>query len=132
MPFTDAWYVKDERLMLHASVIWKLYQQVVSHNYTPGRTLIEVYQAYLGLVDTPLINIMRTYFVKSLVTIKMWHERDCRHCTTRYLAPVDHLGVVCYGCVLYFGHRCRHCGVAVRAQRRGRPAKRCDVCHHVR
>lgn len=31
MPFTDAWYVKDDGLMLQASVFWKLYQQAESY-----------------------------------------------------------------------------------------------------
>lgn len=131
MPFTDTWYVRDERLMLHASVFWKLYQQVASYDYTPARTLIEVYQAYRTLVNRPLLNIMRAYFVTRLVTMQIWHERHCRYCTTAYLSPIDWLGPDCHGCELYFGQRCRHCGARVSTQGKGRPRKHCHACKRV-
>lgn len=131
-PFTDAWYIKDNRIMLHAGVIWKLYRQTDVFGHTPARQLIAVYQAYTSLVKTPLLDISRAYFVIRLVAMDIWHERKCPHCQADYLAPVDRLILPCYGCTLFFDHRCRHCNAKLPRQLKGRPRKHCQHCGLVR
>ncbi len=43
LPFTDTWYLKDERRMLHASIVWQLSQRLARAGRSPARLLIDVY-----------------------------------------------------------------------------------------
>ncbi len=128
MPFSDAWYRKDIRRMLHASVIWQIYKQPVKMERTKARELIDVYEGYLGLVKEPLLNITRASFVPLLVAMDVWRERKCNHCRVQYLASVAGSGVICPGCTLYYRHRCRQCGTAMEVTSQGRYRKSCDAC----
>ena len=127
-PFTDAWYIQDNRLMLHASVVWKLYRQTTAFVHSAARQLIAVYQAYVSLVKTPLLDITRVHFATRLVTTQSWQERVFPECRTNYLAPVERLELPCYGCILYFDQRCRHCQSILHNKGRGRPLKHCQSC----
>lgn len=128
MPFSDGWYRKDIRRMLHASVIWQLYKQPVNMERTKARELIDVYEGYLVLVREPLLNITRASFVPLLMAMNVWHERECNPCRVRYLASVTSSGDACPGCVLYYRHRCRQCGTAMDVSTQGRYRKSCDAC----
>lgn len=128
MPFSDGWYRKDIRRMLHASVIWQLYKQPVNVERTRACELIDIYEGYLSLVNEPRLNITRASFVPLLVAMNVWHERECNHCRVRYLASVTSSGDACPGCVLYYRHRCRQCGTAMEVSPQGRYRKSCDTC----
>ncbi|MCB1905580.1 MAG: hypothetical protein KDI18_16095, partial [Gammaproteobacteria bacterium] len=39
MPFTDAWYLKCDQRMLHASQVWYLHKRLAGDGRSPGRTL---------------------------------------------------------------------------------------------
>ncbi len=131
-PFTDTWYIKNDRLMLHVSVVWRLFRQTADFGCSAAQQLIAVYQAYVSLVKTPLLNITRVHFVTRLVTTLSWEERGCPECRANYLAPVDRLARSCYGCTLYFDQRCRHCNATFPLHKKGRPRKRCLACGLVR
>lgn len=127
-PFTDAWYIQDNRLMLHAAVVWKLYRQTAAFGHSAARQLIAVFQAYVSLVKKPLLDISRVHFVRRLATTQSWQERVCPECRIHYLAPLERLERPCYGCVLYFEQRCRHCLSIRQHKGRGRPLKHCQTC----
>lgn len=127
-PFSDAWYLKDRRRLLDVAVVWGLYRQLAQAGRNTVRVLIEVYEAYLAIVNDPLLNLTRTYLVPQLVRMGIWQERHCRHCQTPYLAPVDSLDSTCPGCELYYRYRCRRCGTALKVNAKGRYLKTCPDC----
>lgn len=127
-PFTDAWYLENDLRMLHASVVWYLYQGLVRTGRSDARALIDSYQAYKYVVREPLLDLMRAAFVPQLVGMNHWEERECKHCFTSYLAPLDSHGSTCPGCNLYFRHRCRICGGPMNAHARGRRRRVCETC----
>ncbi|HEY9198131.1 MAG TPA: FlhC family transcriptional regulator [Gammaproteobacteria bacterium] len=127
-PFTDAWYLENELRMLHASVVWYLYQGLVRTGRSDARVLIDVYQAYKYVVPEPLLDLMRAAFVPQLVDMNHWEERKCKHCFTAYLAPLESNGSTCPGCNLYFRHRCRMCGGPINVHARGRRRRVCETC----
>lgn len=127
-PFTDAWYLENELRMLHASVVWNLYQGLMRTGRSDARVLIEVYQAYKYVVREPVLDLMRAAFVPQLVDMNHWEERECKHCFTAYLAPLDSNGSTCPGCNLYFRHRCRVCGGPMNPHARGRRRRVCEIC----
>jgi hypothetical protein len=127
-PFTDAWYLKDDRRMLQASVVWRLFKHLAKSGRAAARTVIDVYQSYLTLVQTPLLNLTRSFFVSRLVAMKVWHERVCAGCESDYLAPVVSLSRTCPGCRLYQRFRCSGCGAAFETHGAGRRRLRCADC----
>lgn len=127
-PFTDAWYLENELRMLHASVVWHLYQGFVRTGRSAAQVLIDVYQAYKSVVRMPVLDLMRAAFVPRLIDMNCWEERKCKHCFIAYLAPLDSNGKTCPGCNLYFRHRCRACGGPINAQARGRRRRVCATC----
>jgi len=127
-PFTDAWYLEKELRMLHASVVWYLYQGLARRGQSDAQVLIEVYQVYKYVVRKPILDLMRAAFVPKLVDMNHWAERECKHCFTAYLAPLDSNGSTCPGCTLYFRHRCRVCGGPINAHARGRRRRVCETC----
>lgn len=128
MPYTDAWYVKDDRRMLEASVIWRFCKRLADTGRTLARTLIDAFESYLGLVQEPLLNLTRSYFVSRLVSMKLWDERACVVCDTTYLAPVSNLDSTCPGCRLYQRYRCVGCDQAMMPHKSGRRRARCRSC----
>ena len=75
LPFSDAWYLKQHRRMLHATLVWQLSQRFAQSRATPARRLIDVYECYLWLVAEPLLDIMRVAFVPHLVVVQELLER---------------------------------------------------------
>jgi len=127
-PFSDAWYLKDKRRLLHASVVWGLYQKLLWRGPNTARVLIDVYECYLAIVDEPLLSLTRVSLVLQLVGIGVWQERRCRYCQTQYLASVVSRGNACPGCELYYRYRCRQCGTALAVSSKGRYSKTCPDC----
>ena len=128
MPFSDAWYLKDPRRMLHASLIWRLFESASKSGQTPARIMIDVYTGYLNLVDEPLLCITRAFFVSHLMAMDVWYERICTHCGVLYLTQIANLEAICPGCTIYYRHRCRQCGTAMDVSTQGRYRKSCDAC----
>ncbi len=104
-PFTDAWYRKDDRRMLQASLIWRLHRRLSRSSSHPARTLIQVFEAYLLLVPEPRLDLTRAEYVPRLVAMGTWQEQTCEYCGLSYPAPVENNGTACPGCRLYYRHR---------------------------
>ena len=127
-PFTDTWYLRSEYRMLHAALVWKLYQRFAKSEDRPARRLIDVYETYLFLVQEPQLNITHVAFVPDLITSKLWSERDCTTCHTPFPAPRVSTRVLCPGCRLHQSFRCSVCGTARSGYRKGRRKTTCPVC----
>ncbi|MEW7984628.1 MAG: FlhC family transcriptional regulator [Candidatus Thiodiazotropha endolucinida] len=129
VPFTDTWYLKSNRRLLHANLVWRLFQHLENIQRTAAKVLIHVYEAYMGIVDTPLLNLTRAFFVPRLVRIKAWYEQTCDHCSMSYIGPPGNTGSTCPACTEYFNHRCRSCGAALEYRPMGRRKVVCSECH---
>lgn len=127
-PFSDAWYLKDRHRLLHASIVWGLYQNLTWKGRNTAHIFIDVYEGYLAVVNEPLLSLTRAFFVPQLVGMGVWQERRCRHCRTLYLGPVEIRGSTCPGCELYYRYRCRQCGTTVEVSAKGRYSKTCSDC----
>jgi hypothetical protein len=68
--------LKSEYRLLHAALIWKLFQRFGQSEDRPAGILIEVYEAYLSLVQEPLLDITHVAFVPHLIRSQNWIERD--------------------------------------------------------
>ena len=127
-PFTDAWYLESDLRMLHASVVWRVHEQLRRIGRDDARVLIDVYTCYRCLVREPVLDLTHAAFVPSLLGMNIWEERGCGYCHGSYLAPVVSNDHECPGCRLYHRHRCRACGGPIDAQRRGRRRRACERC----
>jgi hypothetical protein len=129
VPFTDTWYLKNNRRLLHANVVWRLFQQLERMERTVANVLVHVYKAYVEIVDTPLLNLTRASFVPRLVRIKAWYEQACDHCGMTYIGPLEKSGSICPACTEYFNYRCRSCGAAIEYRPTGRRKMLCTDCY---
>lgn len=127
-PFSDAWFLENDLRMLHATIVWRLHKQLMQTGRGKARVLIDVYTSYLRLVHRPILDLTHAAFVPNLLTLRIWEERACDYCNGPYLAPVVSNDNECPGCRLYHRHRCRVCGGAISAQRRGRRRHICEQC----
>ncbi len=127
MPFTDAWYLKSDRRMLHASQVWHIHKRLAGSGRSSARILIDVYECYTQRMENPLLDLTRTFLVPRLVAMNTWSEHLCRVCGTHYPAPEDITENTCAGCRIYYRFRCRSCHSPV-AQSRGRPRAKCNHC----
>lgn len=129
MPFTDTWYVKSNQRLLHANVVWHLYRLLRQAENSAASVLIHVYEAYLEIVDAPILTLTRAFFVPRLVTINAWYEQTCDYCGMSYIGPLGNNDSVCPACAEYFNHRCRSCGTAIEYHRAGRHKVVCSECY---
>jgi predicted RNA-binding Zn-ribbon protein involved in translation (DUF1610 family) len=127
-PFTDTWYRRSEYHMLHAALVWKLYQRFSPLDDRPARRLIDVYEAYLFLVQEPRLDITHVAFVPDLIKSYLWMERDCTACRTSFPVPRDSTRLLCPGCRLTQSFRCSACGTARSGYRKGRRKTTCPAC----
>ena len=127
-PFTDTWYRRSEYHMLHAALVWKLYQRFSPLDERPARRLIDVYEAYLFLVQEPRLDITHVAFVPDLIKSYLWIERDCATCHTAFPVPRDSTRLLCPGCRLSQSFRCSACGTASSGYRKGRRKTTCPSC----
>ncbi len=133
MPFTDAWYLKSDRRMLHAAVIWRLYNCLdQKDSKSPARLLIEVYETYQSICLEPLLSVIQVAFVPQLMEMGLWHECRCGRCATPYLTPLEDTEDECPGCKLHRRFRCQHCGEPAEGFRRGRRSASCSRCGALR
>ncbi len=98
VPFTDTWYLRNNNRMLHANVVWQLFQRFERLGCNSARLLIHVYRAYLQIVDTPLLTLTRAFFVPRLVTINAWYGQTCDYCRVTYIGPLGNDGSICPAC----------------------------------
>ena len=106
-PFTDTWFRRSDRRMLHASLVWRLYDEFPSQDSHAAQALIAVYECYRWIVCEPLLDITRTAFVPRLIAMGLWQERVCRTCRSPYVAPVDQPTTACPACRIYLRRRSR-------------------------
>ncbi len=129
VPFTDTWYLKTNRRMLDANLVWRLFYRMEPAGQGAAKVLIQVYDAYLGLTEVPSLSLSRAFFVPRLVIMDTWHEQACEHCTMPFIAPLEDGFTTCPVCIEYFNHRCRRCGIAIKHRTIGRRKGICDDCH---
>jgi hypothetical protein len=127
-PFSDTWYLQNNQRMLHANVVWCLYQHFIQWRRSAARLLIDVYESYLNVVRAPVLNLTRTFFVSNLVTVQEWCEQVCDDCAMAYIAPLTSRRSACPVCNHYFNYRCRGCGTALHNHPRGRRRTFCTQC----
>lgn len=107
LPFTDAWYRRNDRRMLHAAVVWRLHRRFIATEGRAARVLICCYETYLAHVSEPVLCLTRASFVPRLVTSGVWVERRCPECSVPYLKCRYDLPRVCPGCRWYARTRLR-------------------------
>lgn len=129
VPFTDTWYLKSNRRMLHANVVWHLFRHLDPIERSAASVLIHVYETYMEIMDAPYLTLTRAFFVPRLVTINAWYEQTCNHCGMSYIGPLGNDGSICPACTEYFNHRCRSCGRAIVYHTVGRRKAACSECH---
>ena len=133
VPFTDNWYLSNNLRMLHANVVWLLYQHFGSIDHSEPGLVIHVYQTYLQITEEPILTLTRAYFVPRLISIHAWYEHYCRHCGLRYIGPPSSKNLsICPACVEYFKHRCQSCGAVIENHPIGRRKTRCVQCQDQR
>jgi len=131
-PFTDHWFLKNDRRMLHAAVVWRLHRDIARRDGSPARRLIDLYEAYRLSVSGPFLDIMHAAFVPSLVDMGLWREDRCAGCSLSYIRPVEDDGTLCPGCRLCQRYRCLTCGHRADGMRKGRRRNHCVSCGQVR
>lgn len=132
VPFTDTWYLRSNRRLLHANVVWCLFQHLGQIGRGTASVLIHVYEAYLEITETPVLTLTRAFFVPRLVTMNAWYEQTCDHCCMSYIGPLGNCGSTCPACIEYFNHRCRRCGTAIEYHPAGRRKAACSECYENR
>jgi hypothetical protein len=132
LPFTDAWYLRQDRRMAQATVVWQLSRRLARAEATPAQRLIDVYETYRWLEAQPLLDIMRVAFVPHLVAAQEWQAQACGQCGIEYVVPRGSLGNTCWGCRLYLRHRCRQCGAPLTVRPTGRHREVCSACQRAR
>lgn len=128
VPFTDTWYLKSNRRMLHANVVWRLYQHLEKIGRSTSSVLVHVYETYSAIMDAPLLTLTRAFFVPRLITINAWYEQSCDHCCISYIGPLGNDGSTCPACAEYFKRRCRGCGTPIEYRPAGRWKAACTGC----
>jgi hypothetical protein len=132
LPFSDTWYLKQDRRMLQATLVWQLSRRFAQSRATPARRLIDVYESYRWLEAKPLLDIMRVAFVSQLVAVQEWQEQTCSQCAIQYFLPRGSVGNTCWGYRLYLRHRCRYCGTPLTVRATGRRREVCSACQRAR
>ena len=132
LPFTDSWYLYSNLRMLHANVVWQLYQHFGTLGHSEAGLVIRVYQTYLQITEAPILTLTRAYFVPRLISINAWYEHACTQCDLQYIGPLDSYPSMCPACVEYFKHRCQSCGVEIESRTLGRRKTHCQRCHEKR
>ena len=131
-PFSGTWYLKQDRRMAQATVVWQLSRRFAQSRTTPARRLIDVYESYRWLEPKPLLTITRVAFVPHLVAVQEWQAQTCSQCGIQYLLPAGSVGNICWGCRLYLRHRCRYCGTPLTVRATGRHREACSACQRTR
>jgi len=132
LPFSDAWYLRQDRRMAQTTLVWQLSRRLARVEATPAQRLIDVYESYRWLEAKPLLDIMRVAFVPHLVAAQEWQAQTCGECGIEYVVPKGSLGNTCWGCRLYLRHRCRHCGAPLTVRPTGRHREVCTACQRTR
>ena len=132
LPFSDAWYLRQDRRMAQATLVWQLSRRLARAEATPAQRLIDVYETYRWLEARPLLDIMRVAFVPHLVAAQDWQAQACGQCGIEYVVPRGSLGNTCWGCRLYLRHRCRQCGAPLTVRPTGRHREVCSACQRAR
>jgi len=127
-PFSDAWYRENDLRMLHATLVWRLYQQLTRTGRSSARIVINVFESYLRMVNDPLLDLTHAVFVPRLIAMETWEERLCPFCEMSFVAPVDSNAQPCPGCRIYHRYRCRQCGSPLAPQTKGRRRVSCENC----
>ena len=129
-PFSDAWYVRTNRRMLHANIVWKLLNGG-QFDQDGGQRLIKVYEAYLCFTGgRALLDLARAYFVPQLLRMGLWRPSECRDCETTYIGPTTDVQKFCPACCRQRAYRCAKCGAAVPQTGVGRRIEICRTCRH--
>ena len=128
MPFSDAWYLRSDVRMLHATVVWRLHQRLTRTGRSAARILIDVFETYCQIVADPLLDFTRAVFVPRLVAMEIWEERSCHSCKRSFLTRLDDITTECPGCRLYHRHRCRTCDSPLETHATGRQRSICLGC----
>lgn len=128
-PYSDAWFLDNERRMLHATVVWQLYQQLRRLQRSAARTLLDVQQLYLFHIEEPLLDFTRIATALQLMTTMIWHEKSCQACQLVFIGPSDDpMRTTCPSCKLYHRFRCQRCGAILSTYTQGRPRTCCEQC----
>lgn len=97
-PFTDSWYLKRHRRMLHARILWRFYRQFRSAEQPPSKLWLSTYRSYQAHVADRLVDINRAYFIPRLITSGIWILQTCPACTREYPSPYEPAGSLCQAC----------------------------------
>lgn len=128
VPFMDSWHRRSDIRMLHTNIVWRLHQKLSRAERSKARTLIDLYEVYIQLVEKPVLDITRAAFVQHLTSLETWHERQCKSCETNYATPVESNSTVCPGCLIYHRLRCHQCGCTLSPRSKGRGHANCREC----
>lgn len=98
LPFTDSWYIRFQRRMLHALLVWQYYKRFLGENQGASKLWLSTYRSYFAHVTEPLVDINRAYFIPRLLHAGIWVEQACPLCAGGYPSPYDPVGSLCPAC----------------------------------
>lgn len=127
-PFTDTWFLKNDRRRLQANLVWRLHKEIRGNGNSAASQLTDLFEIYRLSTSDTLLDIMHVAFVPKLVEMKLWRESRCDSCAVSYIAPVEDRGTLCPACRLYQRFRCATCGARAQGMRRGRRRSACSHC----
>ena len=128
LPFSDSWFLENDRRLFHVTLIWHLYRRLNRGDGSHARILIDVFEVYTQFVREPMLNMTRTAFAIQLFITGLWNEHRCAFCGMAFPAPVESNQTSCAGCHLYHRHRCHWCGSSLSPKPRGVRRKTCIHC----
>lgn len=128
-PYSDAWFLENERRAIHATVVWQLYKQRQACKPSGSRTLLDVQRLYHFHVQEILLDFTHIVTALQLMNTHIWHEIRCQICQLTFIGPSDDPTYhTCPSCKLYHRFRCRFCGVRLEPYQQGRPKTQCGEC----
>ena len=126
-PYTDSWYYRDDRRLIHAAHIWRIHRLLADRPMSDATRLILTFDAYRALIAEPVLDLTHAAAVLQLVAAESWHDLQCDDCGQPFLRAGDDHNTICPGCRRYYRRRCTRCDTPTRAKT-GRPLAACRHC----
>ena len=101
LPYSDNWFLRNDRRQFHITLIWHLYHRFAPRTGSRAWVLIDTFETYLQWVQEPLLDLHRTAHAIQLFTSGLWVARCCRVCDMVFPAPLDNNQHTCPCCRLH-------------------------------
>ena len=128
LPYSDNWFLRNDRRQFHITLIWHLYHRFAPRTGSRAWVLIDTFETYLQWVQEPLLDLHRTAHAIQLFTSGLWVAHCCRVCNLVFPAPLDNNQHTCPCCRQYQWHLCKRCGLELSLKLHGVGRRRCPGC----